>query len=495
MAINFVPNDPLALAQLPVRRVTPRPNPPAHRASFQFDGAVPEGLYATGTKEFLHWQCREAALATLDLWNTLGTPLTGWQGGNRLLPIRPVAGPGFGGHYDRKNVAFLESTSAPATIQTAASAEAVAHEIGHAILDTLRQDLWGSVYSEAAAFHEAFADCIALLVNLSDQKSRQYVLQPAVGLRSANVLEAIAEEVAAGLRASDGPQHPGAAPRRALNTLKWAIPINLPIGGPPSILSREPHSFSRVFTGCFYDMICNMYATQPQTSQGLLTAATIAGRLLVAGARSAPQAARFYRAVGRAMILADSSMNASGHHTAIRDAFAAHNVALGSAAMLAPSAGLPGHAPKVRAISRTAKLAPSTRRALRGRLRLPSGARLRVSAHRFGAEWITHAAHSREVSLRSLDKRFGDAVATALETTLLGESASGAAILGEAADPDCTIDEAQRFVEALLHRNCIDFGIRRARRSDSAHVIPTHAIRIQGGRKVLARIRFSCCQV
>ena len=85
----------------------------------------------------------------------------------------------------------------------------------------------------------------------------------------------------------------------------------LPPAGPPAALTSEPHSFSRIFTGCFYDTVCNIFTSQAaQDEQGLLAAALTAGRLLIAGARDAPEVPRFFQAVGRAMILADEAASA-----------------------------------------------------------------------------------------------------------------------------------------------------------------------------------------
>lgn len=53
MAINFIPNDPLALNVMPMRQQTRRPNRPASRAGFVLTGAVAEGLYQPGTPRFL----------------------------------------------------------------------------------------------------------------------------------------------------------------------------------------------------------------------------------------------------------------------------------------------------------------------------------------------------------------------------------------------------------------------------------------------------------
>ncbi|MFM7517566.1 MAG: hypothetical protein ACKO3V_11535, partial [Pirellula sp.] len=66
MPINFIPNDPAVENFLSSRVVTPRPNRGAGRAKLSVQGAVAEGQYQVGTPGFLYWQCREAALASID---------------------------------------------------------------------------------------------------------------------------------------------------------------------------------------------------------------------------------------------------------------------------------------------------------------------------------------------------------------------------------------------------------------------------------------------
>src|SRR5438034_1358893 len=357
MPIRFLPNDPLALEVVPPREQPPRPDPKDPQVGFSYAAEIPEDLYALDSAEFRFWQCREAALATLETWAALTPPPTFWQNGQRLLPLQYEAGRGLGAHYDRTAVAFLAWETEARKTYPAASTDAVAHEVGHALLDTMRPELWESVYTETTAFHEAFADCRAALVGFFDAPSRQAVLQGGVQLRVANFLEALAEDVAEGVRLENSGNDPQSVPRQALNTLQWEIPVNLPPAGPPGALTAEAHSFSRIFTGCFYDMVCNIFAGQPNhDEQGLLTAARTGGRLLIAGAQTAPEVARFFQAVGRAMILADEAASGGAHHAAIRDGFAGHNIAIGSTVMLAPTSGLAGSAPTAPSSSATSPM-------------------------------------------------------------------------------------------------------------------------------------------
>ena len=497
MPIRFLPNDPLAQDAPPTREQVARLDPADPWAGFSYTATILEDVYPIDSPEFLFWQCREAALATLDAWAALTAPLTSWQNGQRLLALKHDGGRGLNAHYNRSEVSFLRWKTDTRLTHAGASTDAVAHEVGHALLDVLRPELWDSVYTETAAFHEAFGDCMALLVSLFDAPSRQALLQAGAQLRAANFLEGVAEDVAEAIRLENGPGHPQALPRRALNTLQWEIPINLPPIGPPALLTAEAHSFSQIFTGCFYDTVCNIFALQPtQDEQGLLAAAQTAGRLLIAGARDAPEVARFFQAVGRAMILADEAASGGQHHQAIRDGFAKHNVAIGSSVMLAPTLGLAGPAPSVDTAAGRALLPAAAREDLLARIGARGRGRLRVTALELGGRAVARAVHRRSVPLAALDRRLRGVVVPAVESVLVGSSAARAVVLGQLPDASTTVDEVTHFVRTLLEGGALVLAaVKRAatRTAADGPFLPTHALHARAGKKVLKRIRFTCC--
>jgi hypothetical protein len=269
-----------------------------------------------------------------------------------------------------------------------------------------------------------------------------------------------------------------------LNTLQWEIPVTLPPAGLPAALTSEPHSYSRIFTGCFYDTVCNIFAGQPnQDEQGLLAAAQTAGRLLIAGAQAAPEVARFFQAVGRAMMLADEAASGGAHHAAIRDGFAGHNIAIGSTVMLAPTSGLAGSAPTVDTAAGTALLPAAARRDLLKRIGARRG-RLSVTGHELGGQAIAKAVHRRGVPLGKLDRRLKGVVARAV-------------LLGHLPDARATADEVHHFVGTLLEHGAVAFatakrGATRKAAAPASWFLPTHTLQTRGGKTVLKRIRFSC---
>ena len=507
MPINFIPNDPSAQNSLPMRQQPARPDRPAGRASFNFDSHDAERPFDFGTTDFLFWQSREAALATVEAWEGFAGNLVRWANRSanpRRIELSPVFDDGetlgsqrLNAFYDGQGVRFFDFDDGTETTFSGNSADTVSHEVGHALLDSQRPDLFGSNIAEEAAFHESFGDCIAILTSLADRDTRVALLQASPDLSKPNFVEATSELLSAAIRKQFGNVAPS-RPRRGLNNFRWRLPSTLPQGGfrdPPELLSREAHSFSRVFTGCFYDLLRSLFTSgSAQDEAGLAAAAVKTGKLLVAAVRVAPASPRFFQSVGRAMVKADEQQNDGENREHIGKAFADHGVMLGSSAMTAPTAALAGPAPKV--LKASASLAAPTLADLRNRMRTNRGAKLEVRPLQQLGAGIAEVVHRREVSLGQLHSRLRGVVAYQNEPVLVGPSGDRAAVLGALPELNRTEDEVNTFVETLLANGRIAFGAK----AKSA-VLPggkeapqpyTHVIRSLGGKKVLTRVRFLC---
>jgi hypothetical protein len=436
-------------------------------------------------------QAREAALAAVAAWEACTGPHKKWQGNRRRLPLVQDAGVDINAFYDRTRFAFFHRQIGATTFFSGASTDVVAHEVGHGLLDSQRPDFWDVNFLEVGAFHEAFGDCIAMLTALNDLETRQKLLAAAGTLRKRNFVESTAEDLSEGIRRLQ-PNHNAAKPRHAFNTFRFQIPSSLLADGGPGALINEEHSFGMVFTGCFWDLLANLYAASPTKNEAaLLTAAKLAGRILIAGAKAAVVAPRFLQSVGRAMVLADQSLHGGANRDHIRDAFERHDILLGANALLAPSMALSGAAPK------GAVLGPATRKDLLQRLGGVRGAKLSLTAGEvFGTRVVT-ALHTRDIGLGALDKRLRGVVAAAHEPVMIGASGKRAAVMGampHAVDSD---NEVQAFVKSLLAHERIDFGppAKRALGAANGAGAATHVIKSIRGKKVLQRIRFECaCQ-
>jgi hypothetical protein len=482
MSINFIPNDPGAGSTAPALRTkTPRANRPASRSGFTFTGARPEGVFAPGTTGFLFWQCREAALAAVEAWEASAGPHTRWQGNRSRLPLRQDAGVDLNAFYDRASFSFFHQTVAGRLFQSGQSTDVVSHELGHGLLDSARPDFFSVNFLEVGAFHEAFGDCMAILTALNDLETRQKLLAATTTLRARNFVESTAEDLSKGIGLLI-PGHNAAEPRHAFNTFAYQLPQTLPTTGGPGALINEVHSFGMLMSGCFWELIANLFAASAtKTPATLLTAANTAGKILIAGAKGSTVTPRFFQSVGRAMTLADQSLNGGANRDHIRNAFQSHNILLGSNALLAPSMALAGSAPAAGALS------AATQKDVRQRLGAKPGARLRISAvDVFGTPMVS-AVHMREVSLSSVDKRLTGVVAAAQETVTVGASGEGAAVMGMMPHAADTEVEVTSFVESLLAHDRIDFG-----RKGAAPRHATHVVRRVRGKRVLERARFQC---
>ena len=504
MSINFIVNDPLALDSVPIRQKEPLPDRLAGQAGFTFVDAAGPGLFEPGSADFLFWQSREAALSAIQMWEVLNGPLNQWgpdtQNPNKL-DLLPDAGDDLNAFYDRSSLSFFHHAIGEQTFFSGASTDVVSHESGHAFLDTLRPELFGTSITEHGAFHEAFGDCTALLTALSDQGTRKALLAVSPNLGTPNFVEALSEELSSAVKLAVGPTHPAAEPRHALNNFQFQLPTTLPRTGPPAMLTSEIHSFGRIFVGCFYDFVRNIFQNAPAQDEGtLVSVARKAGTLLIAGAKQAEISPRFFQSVGRAMTLADQTINQGANHKAISDAFSAHGILLGSMAALMPKASLAGPAPKVTSKAKPS-LAAETVKDIRRRIEAPSGARFSFEALTLGDKRVVQALHQREVPLDQHGKELKGVVAYAPEPIVVGGVQESAAIFNVLPDPSTTEDEVHAFVETLLANDRIAFKsktrtarafIERATAQTNVAKYSTHIVELKKGKKVLTRVRYAC---
>ncbi len=493
MPINFVPNDAKAGPDAPAMRlITPRPDRPASQAGFAPSPAMPaQAAFPPGTLQFVQWQSREAALAALDAWQSVtGAALAKWPRVTpKRLPLKADAGQDLNAFYDGHSLSFFHFPLPGGAVFSGSSTDVVAHECGHGLLDSVRPQLFTVNFTETGAFHEAFGDIMALVTALHDKESRDKLLAKTPDLSKNNFLETTAEELSDAVRRAFGASHPAAKPRQACNKFQWQLPTTLPTSAPPDVLTSEIHSFARVFTGCYYDALRNIFVAQPTHNEATLLKTTILlTKLVIAGAKNAPLNQRFFRAVGRGMVLEDQASNAGANKAAIEKAFNDHGILLGAASILAPSAELEGSAPK------KAALLPTTRKDLLERINAPKGAKLLVDELALGAEKFAHAVHERLIGLGDVHKSLKGVVALGTEAIAVGAAAGRAAILGSVPDETSVADEVKHFVETLLKNGNIQLDGPAPVASAVAGTagLPTHVVRKKGKHKVLERVRFAC---
>ncbi len=496
--INFIPNDPLTVDILPMRRVTPRAARPAGRAGVTLAGDVAPARYPKGAPEFVAWQARQAAI---EAWEAvLGKPLTSWAqeaSDPASLLLRYDAGEDLNAYYDRETLSFFHATKAATTTYSGASTDVVAHEAGHAILDALRPDLWGVNLLEVGGFHEAFGDVTAIVTALHDRRTRDALLARSPKLDTPNFVEATAEDLSAAIRRFYGANFSASQPRRALNTFTWQLPETMPKTGGPNVMIAEVHSIARIMSGCFYDVLRAIFLQSGKLTQtGLWNATKTTAALFYEAARNAPAVPRFFRAVGRSMVLADQQRHGGAHRDLIRQAFANHGLTLGAEALLSAELALAGASPKVRRGAMAVEEA--TIQDLRRRFAAGSRKPAAVDRVELGGKPMASVTLQGEVALGQVAACL-EGVVAAVDTVALVGSSGGSAALMAAPRSGAAAAEVLDFVGSLLRNNQIELnGVTKPKKG----AVPTggarpglgttHAVRKRGAKKELQRIRFAC---
>ncbi|MEW6277893.1 MAG: hypothetical protein AB1758_04660 [Candidatus Eremiobacterota bacterium] len=185
------------------------------------------------------------------------------------LTVNPHAGEGKTAYYSRwdDSINFCQwnSPSLHKVVKTSESPDVIAHETGHAILDGIRPSLgWGT---EPAAFHEGFGDSSAVLHALQYDTNLDKILAENGGdFSRPSLVSRLAEEFGTAFNREDQNPNNDDHPyyRTALNEFRYKNPRELPSDSyPPSlpeeVLSSEPHSFSRVWSGTFYALVGALY--------------------------------------------------------------------------------------------------------------------------------------------------------------------------------------------------------------------------------------------
>ena len=414
-------------------------------------------LYAPGTPEFRYWAAADALRRGSDYWGAL-LPGVAWEVGARL-PVDLDHGVDLNAYYDRVGLRFFHGTAGGRTLYSGESPDVVCHELGHAVLDSIKPQLWDAASIEIAAFHESFGDMSAILTALQLPSLRQTVLTETGGvLYRSSRLSRLAEQLGWAIRQDYPTAVDRDCLRNAVNSFFYRDPDTLPSSGPAATLSSEPHSFSRVFTAGFFEALAGMLKARPARDvANLLQVSQDMGRILVSAIRRAAVVPTFYSQVAANMLqLADAQFK--GYRQAMKSAFVRHGIVSPAAAVTIPTSV---------AHARVTSVQPR---------RLPT-VELSVPEYGLGVDSISvHAAAE--------PKRF---------------EVAGAALAVGSVEPPSEDDAAKSFFEDLMRRGRLKVaGVARARAAISrphaaeTHETYTHELRREGKAIVLRRLRIDC---
>src|ERR1700757_2255818 len=464
--INAWGDNPGAGAQPSGGQVIQRPVPVLREQPFSIrivnPASAPEAKpHSPGTADFRYWTAAEALRRGADFWGAL-LPGTSWEVGS-ILPVDLDFGIDLNAFYDREGLKFFHGSAAGRTVFSGESPDVVCHELGHALLDSFKPQLFDAASIEVAAFHESFGDMSAILSALQLPSVREGVLAETGGvLRRASRLSRLAEQLGWAIRQSVPSAVEPDCLRNAVNTFFYRDPDTLPTTAPATSLSSEPHSFSRVFTGAFFEGLAGMLATTNSRDEGaLLQVSKDMGAILVQGIRAASVVPTFMSQVAASMLaVAAARFSAQGYEAPLRSGFIRHGI-------LAPSMAVAAtHAPV-----RAAAVAASTASATLPRLQLS------VAEYGLGVPSIVVYAAAEPKRLH----------------------VAGAALaVGPAPSPGQD-QAAKSFFEDLLRRGRLKVAkaaksaaqvIRAA--APPTHENYTHQLRREGRQMVLRRVRIDC---
>jgi hypothetical protein len=450
------------------------------------ESPLPAARYAPGTPGFRYWVAAEALNRGINFWGSLMPPGTTWSTTNPMRVILTAPGAQLNAMYRRSDgLHFFLRRVGTVDVRSAESPDVVLHELGHAVLDALRPQLFNVADDETGAFHESTGDISAILCALQIPETRQRVIAETGGRLNVNSrLSRCAEQLGWGIRQLSPTAVDHDSLRNAANRFFYRRPDLLPPSAPANLLSSEVHSFSRVFTGAFLDVLARMFATTGAPNEANLLAVTRdVGQLLVDAIRAAPITTGYFSQIAAAMIQADRARFGGRNRAALSGAFLERGIlSVGSTAgltdapvphaMQAPQAEI---APNMGSFAGSGTVLAYNNDPGDDGYRLGYGQTPELPSTALSVAGMNIAVHAAVQPPRF------EVVAAATGGT-------------EEANLDAKVS-ARLFVERLIQRREVDLGDSKNLVSDSGTKDSgraTHSLVSEGGKLVLKRTHFNC---
>jgi hypothetical protein len=465
------PGDPKS--QPPLSPITgPAPNQSAPPLPYKLVGKAPAPqVYPPGTINFVYLANASALRRTATFWGGIVPAGTTWQVG-AVLPVNIDSGIDLNAFYTRggggesPGLHFFHDSVGGRIYFSGESPDVCCHEMGHAVLDALRPQLFDAQTIEAAAFHESFGDMSALLSALQVPSFRQTLLSDTGGaINRASRLSRLAEQLGAAIRVG----HPDAVDpdclRNAANSFFYTDPQALPPGAPASQLSSEPHSFSRVFTGGFLDALAGIFRTQGgiPSPDGLVQATQDMARLLVTAVVNASVVPDYFSQLAAQVVQAGEAAPFNGkYRDVLKSAFVRRGILSLQAAATLGGISKEG----ARAMAMTAAALPSVKTRT-----LPTTT---ISAAQYGLKKTVLKVH------------------TAGEPKHLAVTGSSGTM--GPAESRSVQNSAESYTEDLFQRGHVDVGRHGHPTAGLLHPysFKTHVVVEDGGELMLRRTTFDC---
>lgn len=267
-----------------------------------------------------------------------------WAAVSNLVAY-PEAGEDLNAYYDRLSLKYFYITD-PVTRQVVYlcnSQDVVAHECGHAILDAHVPQLFSLASLEAGALHEAFGDFTALMCAITFSQVRAKFLAETNGnFKIDNCISKLAEQAGQALydilRGRAG--FSSSSLRDAINSFQYVDPCTLPEqASSDDQLCAEVHSFSRVFTGAFWDILAGMYAANIAVNQppdaALTNAMSTLSTYMLTAIVHMPLTAKMYSSLGYTLLWVDAQQPNAPYGQIIKSVLINRNIITNNMCLLA----------------------------------------------------------------------------------------------------------------------------------------------------------------
>jgi hypothetical protein len=451
-------------------------------------------VYDPSTADFRYWNADAALTRGINFWEPLLPSGTVWSTMHQPMNVQLDEGVDFNAFYARDSgLNFFHGDvhkgGVHTTVYSGESPDVVCHELGHAILDAVKPELFDAMSAEVGAFHEAFGDMSSMLSALQIPSFRDFVLQQTGGHLNVNSrLSQLARQLGWAIRVMFGPGAVDAdCLRNTCNSFFYQDPAGLPTSGPASQLTSEVHNFSRVFSGAFLDVLAGMFQIGPAAavvddSQKLRDIANDAGKLLIGGIRLASVGSGFYSQVAAGMVQADQTLNHGRYRAALTSSFVQRGI-------LSPSSAvglikeLQAHGGVVFGVTGVTS----------------QGEHLHLQFEGDNEGYKKAATDAPALPLRPLTTRFGVTLHVHMPSEPSRFGVVGAAVTGGSEKTYSSEEDARTFVEDLIQLDeiahdeapgVIPAELTSPRGMDSGY--KTHRLVKVDGKTVVKRHHFSC---
>lgn len=241
--------------------------------------------------------------------NKIKNPIKKWAT-TEELQIWPQAAKELNAYYDRRNLRFCYYPHGGTTLFTADSADIVTHELGHAVLDAIRPDFWHTPSLEIASFHEAFSDICSIFSILQYDYVLSNVLRSTDNdISNSNFASRLAEELGILVHKKLGGNKTGSLPKAlrdpSVELFKYKNPKTLPAKGRDNQLLAECHSFGRVFSAAWYQILIKIYQIELKCNNpfnALKQARDISFDILINSIPNSPRNINYFKSIAKSMI-------------------------------------------------------------------------------------------------------------------------------------------------------------------------------------------------